>query len=80
MREGIGVNTICSQVLQHLAYHTFTGGDVACQPDDIFPWPAAQRFVSLPVNFNLILTLRLYDVKGDLSGLVESGTLVRRQL
>ena len=80
MCKGIGVNAICSQVLQHLTYHTFTGGDVAGQSDDIFPWPAAQRLFSLPDNLNLILTLRLYDVKGDLIGLVESGTLVRRRL
>ena len=39
--EGIRIDTVRTQVLEHLAHDALAGGDVACQPDDEFARPAA---------------------------------------
>jgi len=42
VREGIRVNPVGTQVLEHLADNAFPGGNIAGQTNQVFPRPSTQ--------------------------------------
>jgi hypothetical protein len=61
--QGICVDPVGAQVLQHAADDTFTRGDIAGQPDDILTRPLAHA-CSLMMVIGLILAVAVQNVKG----------------